>query len=52
MIFLARSTILVAPSLQASKYTLLVVLQVLLVAVVLMTGRERTQPAATPAGPS
>lgn len=34
MIFLARSTILVAASLQGSKYTLLVLVQVLLLAVV------------------
>jgi len=34
MIFLARSTILVGPSLQGSKYTLLVLVQVLLLAVV------------------
>ena len=37
MIFLARSTSLVAPSLQGSKYALLVLLQVLLLVVVLMT---------------
>jgi hypothetical protein len=41
MIFLARSTMLVAPSLQASKYTLLVVLQALLLATVLMTGPQQ-----------
>ena len=36
MIFLARSTIVVAPSLQASKYTLLLVVQALLLAVVVL----------------
>ncbi len=45
MILLARSTIVVAPSLQASKYTLLVGLQVLLLVVVLMTAEEREEPA-------
>ncbi len=45
MIFLGRSTILVAPSLQGSKYTLLVVVQVLLLVVVVMTGREPVAPA-------
>ena len=44
MIFLGRSTILVAPSLQGSKYTLLVVVQVLLLVVVVMTGREPVAP--------
>ena len=38
MIFLARSTILVAASLQGSKYTLLVLLQVLLLVIVLSVG--------------
>jgi hypothetical protein len=38
MVFLARSSILIAPSLQSSKYALLVVLQLLLLAVVLLTG--------------
>jgi hypothetical protein len=43
MIFLARSSLIVEPSLQASKYALLVVMQLLLLSVVLMTGRaERT----------
>ncbi|MFA4964177.1 MAG: glycosyltransferase family 87 protein [Thermoleophilia bacterium] len=45
VILLARSSLVVAPSLQASKYALLVVVQALLLVVVLMTGRE-----ATPAG--
>jgi hypothetical protein len=47
MIFLARSTIVVAPSLQASKYTLLVVLQVLLLVVVRMTDQQRETRGAT-----
>jgi hypothetical protein len=47
MIFLARSTIVIAPSLQASKYTLLVGLQALLLLVVLMTDDERDEPAST-----
>jgi hypothetical protein len=49
MIFLARSTIVVAPSLQASKYTLLVALQVLLLVVVPLGAQERREPA--PAAP-
>jgi hypothetical protein len=49
MIFLARSTVLVAPSLQASKYTLLVLMQLLLLVVVLMTDGERGQAARAPA---
>ena len=49
MIFLARSTIVVAPSLQASKYTLLVALQVLLLVVVPLSAQERREPA--PAAP-
>jgi len=40
MIFLGRSSLVVAPSLQASKYTMLVVVQLLLLAVVLMTGQS------------
>ncbi len=44
MIFLARSTILVAPSLQASKYTLLVIVQVLLLVVVLMSAGQQAEP--------
>lgn len=40
MIFLARSTILVAPSLQASKYTLLVAVQALLLVVGLTDGEH------------
>jgi len=49
MIFLARSTIVVAPSLQASKYTLLVALQVLLLVVVPLGAHERREP--PPAAP-
>ena len=45
MIFLARSTIVVAPSLQASKYTLLVALQVLLLVVVALSAQEHQEPA-------
>jgi hypothetical protein len=50
MMSLARSTMLVAPSLQASKYTLLVVLQSVLLVVVGLTGdEEQAAPAVTAA---
>jgi hypothetical protein len=50
MIFLARSTMLVAPSLQGSKYTLLVVVQVLLLAAVLLTDPRRMARPSTSTG--
>jgi hypothetical protein len=52
MIFLARSTMLVAPSLQGSKYTLLVVVQVLLLAAVLPTDPRRMARPSTSKGSS
>jgi hypothetical protein len=48
MIFLGRSSQLVAPSLQASKYTFLVLVQALLLIVVLMTDTQGRE--AAPAG--
>ena len=44
MMSLARSTMLIAPSLQGSKYALLVLLQVLLLVVVWLTGDGRRAP--------
>jgi hypothetical protein len=52
MMFLARSSSVVAPSLQTSKYAWLVVLQVLLLIVVLMTDRQGAKQAPAPAAPT